>query len=233
MAAPGADTALRRIASQSWSGSGLAYVVAPGMGTAFYFQTHGDSEYAGCFLAYMMQCYALSPEPKFLEAAKRAADKIATWDFTISRMASWTGATCEGLGRLYSATGEKRYLRISMVPLAGLIRNAWLWDCRYGWAGRYGTFWGFNSDASGVDYITLSDQHWVWAALRDYFLRTHEALPPGARLMVTELLRYAPQAAWYTYPPHLPPASLHKGKGFWNTDNRFELYLAVEDLNDG
>lgn len=192
-----------------------------------------DNEYGGAFLLYMMQCYALSPEARFLDAAKKAADKIADWDFNVSRMAAWTGATCEGLARLYAATGEERYLRLSYIPLAGLIRNAWLWNCRYGYAHGYTTFGGLTSDASGVDYITPSDQHWVWGSLWRYYLLTEAQLPPDVRALVSELIRYAPQVAWYTYPPNLPPESLHKGKGFWNTVNHFELYLPVEDLNDG
>jgi hypothetical protein len=38
---------------------------------------------------------------------------------------------------------------------------------------------------------------------------------------------------WDAYPPHLPPASLHQGKAFWGTTNLYDLYIPVEDLNDG
>jgi len=31
--------------------------------------------------------------------------------------------TCEGLARLFEATRDQHYLRISEIPLAGLLRN--------------------------------------------------------------------------------------------------------------
>src|SRR5439155_24544434 len=43
--------------------------------------TGGGPEMGGVFVLYMMLCYELSPEPRFLEEAKRAAEPIRKWTF--------------------------------------------------------------------------------------------------------------------------------------------------------
>ncbi|MCW3052371.1 MAG: hypothetical protein JWN14_1541 [Chthonomonadales bacterium] len=192
-----------------------------------------EREFTGAYLLYMMQLYELSGDRMFVEEAKHAAEQVATWDYAATKLAAWMGMTCEGLARLYQATGEKNYLTMSQIPLAGLLHNAWLWQCTYGHAKGYTTFFGFNSDASGVDYITAADQHQVWYSLYQYYLRSGGALSAPVQYLVAEALRYIPQVAWYTYPTHLPAASLHVGVPFWHSKNIFTLAIPVEDLNDG
>jgi hypothetical protein len=192
-----------------------------------------EREYAGVFILYMMLLHELSGEARFVEEAKHAADQIHSWDFPSAKLAAWSAMTCEGLARLYAATGDKQYVYDSFIPLAGLLRNAWLWECDYGHAKGYTTFFGFNSDAGGVDYITAADQHQVWHSLYQYYLLAYPVMPAFARLLVAEAVRCIPQVAWYTYPPNLPPESLHEGVPFWHSKNIFSLAIPVEDLNDG
>lgn len=196
--------------------------------------TGSGREMVGTYLLYMMLCRELDPtQTRFLAEARRAAEQVATWGFGTTRETYWTAMTCEGLARLYEATKETSYLRISLIPLASLLRNAWLWECDYGDAKAYPTFWGINPDASGIDYIAPMEQHQAWYSLREYYLLCHDRLDPSARLLVSEFLRYAPQTIWYAYPAFLPATSLHQGPAFWNTDNDYRLYIPVEDLVDG
>jgi hypothetical protein len=192
-----------------------------------------EKEFTGVFLLYMMQLYELSGDMTFVDEAKKAAEQIASWDYSTAKLASFDAMACEGLARLFEATKDQRYLRISEIPLAGLLRNAWLWQCAYGHANGYSTFFGFNSDASGVDYITAADQHQVWYSLSQYYVRADSALSGSARYLTGEALRYIPQVAWYTYPTNLPPESLHRGVPFWHSKNLYALAIPVEDLNDG
>jgi hypothetical protein len=92
-----------------------------------------------------------------------------------------------------------------------------------------------NADASGIDYTAPMEQHQSWYSLREYYLRTRADLPPPARLLVSEFLRCVPETIWFTYPAHLPHASLHPPdrKTFWQTTNAYDAYIPVEDLNDG
>src|SRR5205807_2587006 len=119
------------------------------------------------------------------------------WHYSTSKLASFNAMTCEGLARLSRATGDKKYIDIAQTPLAGLMRNAWLWRCSYGHAKGYTTFFGFNSDASGVDYITAADQHQVWYSLNQFYVRARAMLSPPVTLLVCEALRHIPQTAWY------------------------------------
>jgi hypothetical protein len=141
--------------------------------------------------------------------------------------------TCEGLARLYAVTKERTYVRTSLIPLARLLRNAWLWECDYGPARSWNTFGGLNADASGIDYIAAMEQYQCWYSLREYYRLTEGVLPPYAALLVGELIRYIPMTVWYAYPSHLPGESLHQGEAFWKTTNRYDLAIPLEDLNDG
>ncbi len=192
-----------------------------------------DNELSGAYILYMMLCHDLSGDGRFVEEARRAAPQVEQWGFTRTREIYWTAMACEGLARLYAATNDEHYLRLSLVPLASLMRSAWLWECDFGWAKAYSTFFGLNPDASGIDYIAPMEEHQSWYSLRQYYLLARRALPNSARRLVAEFLRYAPMTIWDTYPPHLPPESYHQGKAFWNTTNVYDLYIPLEDLNDG
>ncbi|MBI3922793.1 MAG: hypothetical protein HY318_15340 [Armatimonadetes bacterium] len=191
------------------------------------------NELAGGYILFMMYCYELSGEQRFLEESKQATKHIETWGFHTTRETWWNAMACEGLAQLYAATKDERYVHLSLIPLAALLRNTWLWECDFGHARRYATFFGLNADASGIDYIAAMEQHQCWYALRQYYLLTREVLPPFAKCLVSEFIRYAPMTIWCAYPPHLPPESLHQGPAFWKTINAYEAYIPVEDLNDG
>ncbi|MBC7806844.1 MAG: hypothetical protein H7145_11915, partial [Akkermansiaceae bacterium] len=207
--------------------------------TGYTFRGEGlftdENQAAGPYLLFLTQCYEMTDEARFLEEAKRAADHLVVWTPAATRETFWTAMTCEGLARLYEATKDRRYLRLSFLPLADLMRNVWLWECDFGHAGAYTTFWGMNADASGLDYTAPMEQHQSWCSLREYYQRTRADLPPPARLLVSEFLRCVPETIWFTYPAHLPPASLYPmdRKTFWQTTNAYDAYIPVEDLNDG
>ncbi len=207
--------------------------------TGYTFQGEGletlTNQRAGEYLLFLMLCHELAGEGSLVEEARRAAEHLRTWRFPDNRacLICSRAMTCEGLARLYAATGDEQYVRDSLVPLAALVRNAWLWECDYGFARRYPTFFGLNGDELGVDYIAAMEQHLAWHSLREYCLAAGEALPPAARCLASEFLRYAPTTIWYAYPPHLPAEALHQGEAFWKTTNINEAYIPLEDLNHG
>lgn len=190
-------------------------------------------EMPGTYILFMMQCYALDPQPKYLEEAKRVAKSLATWNLDGTREIYWTAMTIEGLARLYSVTKDRTYVRISLIPLARVLRNTWLWECDYGLANGWATFGGLNADASGIDYIAAMEQYQSWLSLREYYRLTEGVAPSYVGLLVSELIRYIPMTVWAAYPAHLPPGSLHQGEAFWKTDNHYELAIPLEDINDG
>ena len=193
-----------------------------------------NAELAGPYLLYMTLCHELAPDDtRFLKEAQQAAATIKRWRYRDARETFWTAMACEGLGRLYAATGDPEYVRISSVPLASLMRNVFFWESDIGYARSYRTFCGVNSDASGIDYIAAMEQHQIWYSLREYLRSTHSVLPEGSQTLVAEFLRYAPATIWYAYPVHLPADSLFTGETFWKTDSNYLLQIPVEDLNTG
>ena len=193
-----------------------------------------NAELAGPYLLYMTLCHELAPDDtRFLSEARKAAATIKRWRYRDSRETFWTAMACEGLGRLYAATGDPEYVRSSSVPLASLMQNVFFWESEAGYARAYRTFCGVNADASGIDYIAAMEQHQIWYSLREYLRLTDSVLPQGTQTLVAEFLRYAPATIWYAYPGHLPADSLFTGETFWKTDSNYHLQIPVEDLNTG
>ena len=202
---------------------------------SFQMEGHWSSpnELPGCYLLFMMLCHELSPEQRFLDEAKQAAEQVQTWPFGFTQSIFRAAMTCEGLARLYAATKDEQYVKLSLLPLAEVMGSAWLWECDYGHARSYPTFFGLNPEGWLNDYIAAMEQHQSWYALRQYYRLTHAVLPPYANCLVAEFLRYAPMTIWYAYPPHLPAESLHEGPAFWKTTNVYDAFIPVEDLNEG
>jgi hypothetical protein len=192
-----------------------------------------ENEMAAVYALYMMLAHELSLDPQFLEEAKIAAAHFKQWSVQATREIFWPAEGCEALARLYEATKDRNYVNLSLIPLASILRNAWLWECDYGHARPYRTFWGLNADGSGIDYIAAMEQHQTWYCLRQYYLRLRDLLPASANNLVTEAIRYIPGTIWYSYPMNLPANSLQQGETFWKSNNHFDMAIPVEDVNDG
>lgn len=195
--------------------------------------TNSAPELVGTYILFLMQCYALDPQEQYLAEARRVAQHLAEWSLNDSHETYWTAMTCEGLARLYAATKDRTYIQTSLIPLARLLRNTWLWECDFGLARGWSTYGGINADASGIDYIAAMEQYQCWYSLSEYCRLTDGALPPHAVFLVDELIRHIPMTIWSAYPAHLPPSSLHQGEAFWKSKNRYELAIPLEDISDG
>ena len=76
-----------------------------------------------------------------LEAAKAAANRLNERCMDLMWEANMTVAGVVGCEQLYKATGDVRYREIAYIPLANVLREAWLWECDFGLGEKTTNFW--------------------------------------------------------------------------------------------
>lgn len=186
----------------------------------------------GGYCYTMLDAWALSGDDSYLQEAKLAAEQIPGHGFSYVYEAHLTAATCAALARLWQITGESRYLEMSYMPFANLMAISWLWECDYGFAGDYRTFFGL-SPMAGAGVITPMEQHHSWSYLREYRQLAASSLPPGLRQLLDGFIDYTPTVMKYTLPPFLPAAALVIGPTVYDSWNVAAFHIPLEDLRDG
>jgi len=112
----------------------------------------------------------------------------------------------------------------------------WLWDCDYGVAKHYPTFFGVQP-IQRAPYIAAYEQAEVSAGLQEYLRISGDDATPSARLLIAELVRYSLDLCWHFYPSTLPAGILHNRQDATMRETNGwierELALPLEDLYDG
>jgi len=191
-----------------------------------------EYDVTGGYIYLMLDAWQLSGSEVYLQEAKLAAEHIAGHGFGYTYEAHMTAATCAALARLYTITGERRYLELSYMPFANLMAISWLWECDYGYAADYRTFFGL-SPMAGAAVITPMEQHQSWSYLREYRERAAGNLPTGLARLLDGFIAYTPMVMKYTLPPYLPGAALVIGPTVYDSWNVPSFHIPLEDLREG
>lgn len=191
-----------------------------------------EYDVTGGYLYLMLDAWQLSGEDSYLAEAKLAAEHIAGHGFNYTYEAHMTAATCAALARLFQITGERRYLELSYMPFANLMAISWLWECDYGYAAEYRTFFGL-SPMAGAAVITPMEQHQSWSYLREYREIAAGELPAGLLQLLDGFIAYTPTVMKYSLPPFLPGAALVTGPTVYDSWNVPAFYIPLEDLREG
>jgi len=126
-------------------------------------------------------------------------------------------------------------MELSYLPLANLMRLCWLWECDYGLAAEYRTFFGL-SPMPEAGVITNKEQYESWRFLKEYAEILDHAgaeLPRGVDRLVDAFVMYTPQVLRYALPPFLPPEAVSREPTVYNSVNVDSFYIPLEDLRDG
>ena len=147
-----------------------------------------------------------------------------------------TALAATAAARLYAITGQRRYMELSLLPLANLFAASWMWDCGYQLCanGAYHTFFGL-SPLPWSGYIAMMEQEQAWQALREYLLVTGDSAPLSVRTLAAEFCRYSLSTLAYTLPPELPAGVAGPAPGEYSfvPRNRLDLAIPLEDLREG
>jgi hypothetical protein len=191
---------------------------------------------AGAYAYLMEDLYGLTHHAAYLDEARAGLDHLAGYGFRLAYETHMTALAAAACAHLFALTGDRRYLALSLVPLANLFGSTWLWDCGYGLCARgaYHTYFGL-SPQPWASYIAMMEQEEAYQALRDYALAAGDRAPTAVRTLVAEFCRYSLATLAYTLPPLLPKgvAGPAPGEYAFVPRNRLDLAIPLEDLREG
>ena len=191
-----------------------------------------EPDVAGGYAYVMLTCYNLTNDSLYLEEAKKSIEHIKGKGLNLSYELQMTAATAAACARLYRITGDSSYLSLSYVPLANILQHSWLWECDYGAAKEYSTFFGM-SPMPHADVITMKEQYETWEYIREYLSTVGADLPDDIREILQGFVTYTPNVLFYSLPPNLPDNALWKETAAYGSTNDNSLFIPYEDLRDG
>jgi hypothetical protein len=190
----------------------------------------GEHDVAGLYAHLMLQAYQLTKEERYLEEAKKAARTLKGLGFRLFYQANETLFGAGALLRLWKQTGDEEFLQLSYLSLANAFNNMWLWDCNYGYAKDYPTYFAL-FPLKDAPYSAVYEELEGFAAFHDYLSHYHGDMPEWLRILLPEFLRTMLYKASFYYPPNLPVEAMAEKPRTGEIDPR--LWIPLEDIYDG
>jgi len=199
-----------------------------------------QADATAAYVHVMMILYELSggKDRECLEAAKSAANRLAERRLDLMWEANLSASGVEGCEKLYRATGERRYREIAFIPLANVLREAWLWECGYGIGAKTINFWSF-SGCPAAPCTAEFENHRVRIHFKNFAAATYGQIPPTVTAMLNDAWRRGPTQSRFTLPPliiadgarDILPA---EGKTQTNCGEiRYDQMIPLEDVRVG
>ncbi|WP_337176180.1 hypothetical protein [Paludisphaera sp.] len=195
---------------------------APGAG--------GEHDVAAQYAHLMMLAHELTDDRAYLDEAATAARTLHGLGFRLGYQANNTAFGAGALLRLWRETGDDEFRDLSLVCLANLVRNLWLWECKYGHADSYSTFLGL-PPLQDAPYLAIYEEFEALAAFHEYLDAAGDDVHPGARILLPEYCKYLLDRAWHHYPSELPTEGLAESPTSGHLDP--QLSIPVEDISEG
>ncbi|MCK4322099.1 DNRLRE domain-containing protein [candidate division WOR-3 bacterium] len=191
-----------------------------------------EPDVAGGYAYLMLECYDITGEGVYLSEAMASIEHIKGKGFGLSYELQMTAACATSCARLYEITGDIEYLRMSYMPLANIMRCCWLWECDYGYASDYLTFFGM-SPMQEAGVITMKEQYETWGYLREYQNIAKELIPDYFSVLIDGFIDYTPSVMRYSLPPFLPNSAVWTETCLYGSVNDTSMYIPFEDLRQG
>ncbi|NCD68329.1 glycoside hydrolase family 88 protein [Mucilaginibacter agri] len=191
----------------------------------------GEKDVAGLYALVMLHAWQLTKENKYLLEAKKAAKTLHSKGFDLFYQANNTAFGANAMLWLYKETKEKNYLDLAYLCLANISKNFQLWECNYGFAKDYRTFFAM-FPLNDAPYTAAYEEQEVFAALHNFLLYAEdEEILPSVTMLISEFIKYLLHRAPYYYPPNLPKEMLSDDVKTGQVDHK--LWIAIEDIHDG
>ena len=191
----------------------------------------GEKDVAGLYALVMLHAWQLTKENKYLLEAKKAAKSLQGKSFELFYQANNTAFSANAMLWLYKETKDQLYLDLAYLCLANIFKNFQLWECNYGYAKDYPTFFAL-FPLNDAPYTAAYEEQEVFAALHNFLLYAEdENILPSVSLLLPEFLKYIVNRAAFYYPPNLPKAMLSDDVKTGQVDHN--LWIAIEDIHDG
>lgn len=191
----------------------------------------GEHDVAGLYAHVMLQAWKLSKEKKYLTEAKKAAKTLANKGFKLFYQANNTAFSAHAMLLLFKETGDELFLNLAYLCLANIFKNVHLWECDFGHAKSYSTFFGIYP-LNDAPYTAAYEEQEVFATFHQFLQDAGNInLVPSVSLLLAESIRYLVHRAFYYYPTNLPRSVLSETVKTGEVDRR--LWIALEDIHDG
>ena len=190
----------------------------------------GENDVAGQYAHLMMQAWELTKEERYLQEAKKAAKAMQGLGFKLLYQANSTIFSSGALLRLWKETGDELYLNLSFVALANIFNHMWLWECNYGYARDYSTFFAL-FPLKDAPYTAVYEEIEAVAALHDYLSYLDGSLPESVSILVPEFIRVLMFKGGFYYPAMLPEEMISSEPRTGEIDRK--LWIPLEDIHDG
>jgi hypothetical protein len=191
----------------------------------------GEKDVAGLYALVMLHAWQLTKENKYLLEAGKAAKTLQGKGFQLFYQANNTAFSANAMLWLYKETKEKLYLDLAYLCVANIVQNFQLWECDYGYAKHYPTFFAM-FPLGDAPYTAAYEEQEVFAAMHNFLLYAEqEEILPSVSLLLPEFLKYILNRVAYYYPPNLPGEMLSDEVKTGQVDHK--LWIAIEDIHDG
>ncbi len=191
----------------------------------------GEGDVGGLYAFVMLHAWDITKDDRYLNEAKKAAKSLLGLGFELFYQANNTALAAKAMIRLWNITKDKVFLDLSILCLVNIFRNMQIWDCNYGYAKHYSTFFAVYP-LSDAPYTAAYEEAEVFACLHNYLqLAADEDLPASVSLLLAEFTRFIVDRAAYYYPPNLPKEMLSEEVKMGQVDPN--LWIALEDIHDG
>ena len=190
----------------------------------------GETDVAGIYTHLMLQAWKLTEEQRYLEEAKKAAKSLKGLGFNMFYQANEVLFAAGAMLRLWKETADEEFLDLSYLCLANIYNNMWLWECDYGYAEHYKTFFAL-FPLKDAPYTAVYEELEGFAALHDYLEHFDGDTPESLNILIAEFLRNMLYKASFYYPPNLPAEVMTEKPKTGELDPK--LWIPLEDIYDG
>ena len=190
----------------------------------------GETDVAGIYTHLMMQAWKLTNEKHYLEEAKKAARSLKGLGFHMFYQANEVLFASGAMLRLWKETGDEEFLDLSYLCLANIFNNVWLWECNYGYAEHYKTFFAL-FPLKDAPYTAVYEELEGFAALHDYLEHFDGGTPESLNILISEFIRCMLYKVSFYYPPNLSPEVMTEKPKTGEIDPK--LWIPLEDMYDG
>ncbi len=192
----------------------------------------GETDVPGLYTHLMLQAWELTKEERYFEEAKKAAKSLKGLGFNMLYQANEVLFAAGAMLRLWKETDDEQYLNLSYLCLANVFNNMWLWECNYGYAEHYKTFFAL-FPLKDAPYTAVYEELEGFAALHDYLAQFDgdTDIPESLNILIPEFNRCMLYKASFYYPPNLPQEAMTEKPKTGEIDPK--LWIPLEDIYDG
>lgn len=191
----------------------------------------GEKDVAGLYAHVMLQIWELTRQKRYFAEAEKAAQTMTRYGFDVFYQANNTMFSAKAMILLYKVTKKALYRDLAYLFLANIFKNVALWECNYGYAKDFPTFFAL-FPLNDAPYTAVYEEQEAYAGTHE-FLNYAEGLEilPSISLLLAEFVKHMVNRAVFYYPPLLPKEMLAEEVKTGELDPN--LWVAVEDLHDG